>query len=82
MLRIILAIGIFVALNLASLKPAQAYEGPWCALRNFGSDLSEDCQYHSFEECRRTIVAGIRGFCNPNPRWQVAPGRARPHWQG
>jgi len=31
--------------------PARAAEGPWCALPNMGSDLSEDCQYQTLEQC-------------------------------
>ena len=79
MLRIVLATCVFAAI--ASVSPGQvrASEGPWCALRNFGSDLSEDCQFRTFEECRATVVAGFRGFCNPNPRWpaEVEPRKAR-----
>jgi len=79
MLRFALMIGIFAAALLVNSGAAQAKEGPWCALRNFGTDLSEDCQYRSLEECRVTIVAGIRGFCNINPRWQGEPARPRPY---
>ncbi len=79
MLRIILVIGVFAALQLANPVSARASEGPWCALRNFGSDLSEDCQFRTFEECRLTVVAGFRGFCNPNPRWQGEMVKSRPH---
>jgi len=79
MLRIILAASVFAALAAASPSPVNASEGPWCALRNFGSDLSEDCQFHTFEECRLTVVSGFRGFCNRNPRWQaeIEPRRHR-----
>ena len=69
MRRIVLLIGVFAVIQLANSGAARANEGPWCALRNF-SDLSEDCQFRTLEECRVTIVAGNRGFCNPNPRWQ------------
>ena len=69
---------IVVAMGgLAVATPAKAAEGPWCALLNFGVDLSEDCQYRTLEDCRQTIIAGFRGFCNPNPRWQ--PVNAAPH---
>ena len=79
MLRIFLVIGVLAAIQLTTQGPARANEGPWCALLNFGSDLSEDCQYRSFEECRVTIISGFRGFCNPNPRWQgdVVKSRSR-----
>ncbi|HYC18043.1 MAG TPA: DUF3551 domain-containing protein [Pseudolabrys sp.] len=81
MLRIILAIGVLAAIQLANPGQARAGEGPWCALLNFGSDLSEDCQYRSLEECRLTIISGFRGFCNPNPRWQADVVKGRPRRQ-
>jgi hypothetical protein len=37
---------------------AQIVEGPWCAIRNFGSDISEDCQFRTFEECPGDVIAG------------------------
>jgi hypothetical protein len=83
MLRIVLLTSVLAAIGSVSpspfLSPASAAEGPWCALRNFGSDLSEDCQFRTFEECRVTVVSGFRGFCNPNPRWpaEVEPRRPR-----
>ena len=72
MLRIVLVTAVFATIALASSGPVRAGEGPWCALRNFGSDLSEDCQFRTLEECRVTVVSGFRGFCNPNPRWPAA----------
>jgi hypothetical protein len=79
MLRFVLLASVLAAITSVSSGPLHASEGPWCALRNFGSDLSEDCQFRTFEECRLTVVSGFRGFCNPNPRWQaeVAPRKAR-----
>jgi hypothetical protein len=79
MMRIVLVTSVFAAIAWATPSPVHASEGPWCALRNFGSDLSEDCQFRTFEECRVTVVAGFRGFCNPNPRWQtqVEPRKPR-----
>ena len=78
MLRTALASSVFAAIALANPGPAQASEGPWCALRNFGSDLSEDCQFRTFEDCRATVVAGFRGFCNPNPRWPAEVETRKP----
>ncbi|HXZ45907.1 MAG TPA: DUF3551 domain-containing protein [Pseudolabrys sp.] len=79
MIRIVLLTAVVAVTQLVSPSQAQISEGPWCALRNFGSDISEDRQYRTFEACRETIVAGFRGFCNPNPRWQgeVANPRKR-----
>jgi hypothetical protein len=31
--------------------------------------IVEDCSMRSFETCRQLVIAGNRGFCNPNPRW-------------
>ena len=82
MLRIVLVITVFAAIYLASPGLARAAEGPWCALRNFGTDLSEDCQYRTFEECRLTVIAGFRGFCNQNPRGQGEVVNPRPRRKG
>ena len=83
MIRIVLLTAVLAATQV--IVPARAQtetgEGPWCALRNFGSDLSEDCQYRTFEQCRVTVVAGFRGFCNPNPRW-VDPSGQRQRRRG
>jgi hypothetical protein len=80
--RIILIAAVFVAAMLADPRLVRAAEGPWCAIINFGADVTEDCQYRSFEECRPTVIAGNRGFCNQNPRWDgwYAPAaRPKPH---
>ena len=53
-------------------RPAEAREGPWCAVLNFGNDVAEDCQYRSLEECLPAVTAGFRGFCNHNHRGQPA----------
>jgi Protein of unknown function (DUF3551) len=77
MSRIVL-VAAFAAAVLASSVPARAAEGPWCALLNMGSDLSEDCQYHSLEQCLPAVSGGFRGFCNPNPRWHGAEEPRKP----
>ncbi len=82
MSRIVLA--AFVATALATSAPAGAAEGPWCALLNFGGDISEDCQYRTLEQCLPAVTGGFRGFCNPNPRWHGAQERRprRKHLSG
>ena len=82
MLRMTLAFAVLAGIHLANPSLARAAEGPWCALRNFGSDISEDCQFRTFEECRETVTAGFRGFCNQNPRWQGEIVVPRRHRQG
>jgi hypothetical protein len=36
--------------------------------------MQENCSMPSLEMCRQEVIAGNRGFCSPNPRWQ---GNAR-----
>ena len=45
-------------------QSAGTYEAAWCAVISEGY---WDCQYHSIEECRPNVLAGNRGWCNPNP---------------
>jgi hypothetical protein len=73
--RIVLIAAVLAAAMLADPRPVQAAEGPWCAMIPFGTDIFEDCQYRSFEECRPNVIAGNRGFCTQNPSW---PGWYRP----
>jgi hypothetical protein len=75
-MRLILAAAAVVAAIVFSLRPSQAYEGPWCALTDIGGGvMHENCSVRSFQMCVQEVIAGNRGFCNPNPRWQgPAPG--------
>lgn len=69
-MRKVLIAAVFVAAMLFDVKPAPAGVAPWCAVIPMGpGDAYWDCQYASIEACRPTIIAGNRGFCNPNPRW-------------
>lgn len=62
-----------IALVAFVLQPQAAQarsEAPWCAVINIGfGDVYWDCQYNSIEECRPNVIAGNRGFCNQNPRY-------------
>lgn len=71
-LRLILTGAAIASIYVMSPGSLRAAEGPWCAILNFGSDVTEDCQYHSLQECLPAVTAGFRGFCNHNPRWQAA----------
>jgi hypothetical protein len=52
-------------------RASQAYEMPWCALTEIGGGaMYENCTLPTFELCVREVIAGNRGFCVPNPRWQ------------
>jgi Protein of unknown function (DUF3551) len=70
MIRTMLAaIGALAAL-LFVVQPAAAdyYGAPWCAVISMGDgDMQWDCEYRSIEECRPNVLAGNRGWCNPNP---------------
>ena len=77
MMRILAIAGATLVAISFEASPAKAYEGPWCAIQNLGNGSAYwDCQYATFEACRPNVLAGNRGFCNPNPRWvgTYAPG--------
>jgi hypothetical protein len=80
MMRVLLAAAVCVAAMALDACPAQAREAPWCAVVSLGSGSTYwDCQYRSVEECRPNVIAGNRGFCNHNPRYEgeAAPAKAR-----
>jgi hypothetical protein len=72
MKRLILAGTIILAAMALHLQPAQARpESPWCAVSNLGlGGVYWDCRFNSVEECTPWVIAGNRGFCNRNPRWE------------
>jgi hypothetical protein len=39
--------------------------------------MHENCSMRTLEMCRQEVIAGNRGFCNPNPRWQSNAQGAR-----
>jgi len=70
MTRTILASIIALAALVFVAQPATAdyYGAPWCAVIAMGDgDAQWDCVYRSIEECRPNVLAGNRGWCNPNP---------------
>jgi hypothetical protein len=80
MLRILMAVGALAIVALLGGRPAQAGGAPWCAVTDVGTgNMYWDCQYPSLEACVPHVVAGNRGFCNPNPRYRFPDqGRYRP----
>ena len=83
MIRILLTAGVVIAAMSFDVYLVRAAEGPWCAFISLGpSNVYEDCQYRSFEECRPNVISGNRGFCNHNPRWVDGTGVASPHPRG
>ena len=80
MMRLLLALAMLCA-ALPFAAPAKAAgHAPWCAVYDYGRGNSYwDCQYASIEQCRPNILAGNRGFCNPNPAWAAAEPRKWRH---
>ena len=75
-MRIILLATALTAAVFLDPRASQAREGPWCALSEIGGNaMYENCSIPTFELCVQEVIAGNRGFCIPNPRWQ-APGPA------
>ena len=53
---------------LPTLAIAEYGPAPWCAVVSIGTGgVYWDCQYASAAQCAPNVVAGNRGFCNPNP---------------
>jgi hypothetical protein len=74
----VVGIMLIVSAVAAAMLPraSRAYERPWCALTDIGGGvMHENCTIPTFELCVQEVIAGNRGFCIPNPRWQ-APGPA------
>jgi len=68
--RMILAIAVVIAALAVAPRGAAAREAPWCAISPMGPGGEiEDCTYWSLEACEPYVIAGNRGFCNPNPRY-------------
>jgi hypothetical protein len=70
MMRLVLAAGVATTVLLSRAPAHAAGYAPWCAVINLGRGSSYwDCQYASIEQCRPHVIAGNRGFCNPNPEF-------------
>ena len=69
-MRVVLAVAVVAVVVLAGQRPARAYERPWCAVTDIGGGVVQwNCGMRTLEMCRQEVIAGNRGFCNPNPRW-------------
>jgi hypothetical protein len=69
-MQFMLIVMAVAAVMLFDLRATQADEGPWCAVGSIDFAVSENCSMRTFEMCVQQVIAGNRGFCNPNPRWQ------------
>jgi Protein of unknown function (DUF3551) len=76
-MRVMFVLAAAAAMMFFAPAASHAYEGPWCAVQSSGIDsVIENCRMRSFEECRQETIAGNRGFCKPNARWQGNRGVA------
>ena len=74
-MRRMLMLAAAAALVLCGMRDGNAYygNGPWCAMQSIGhGTITENCSMMSFEQCRLEVVAGNRGWCQPNPRFAGA----------
>jgi hypothetical protein len=82
MMRIALPIAAFALISCADVSPsfAQTYgHAPWCAVMETGSgSYQRECEYYSVEDCAPNVIAGNRGFCQPNPYYRAAPAQYPP----
>ena len=75
---IMLIVMAVAAGTLLDPRASQAREGPWCALSEIGGNaMYENCNIPTFELCVQEVIAGNRGFCILNPRWQAPRPTAR-----
>lgn len=79
MVRSVFATAVAIAALALGQCPAAAREAPWCAVVNDIGDMTWYCQFNSVEECVPHVLAGNRGFCNPNPRYHAAVPLQRKH---
>jgi len=71
MLKRLLLTGAMISFVVPALHSSEAAEGAWCFGGGYGSAGPHNCQFVSFEQCRR---AAGRGFCVQNPR---SPGSSQ-----
>ncbi len=81
MLRILLAAAALTAVATIGPRPADAYgHAPWCAVMDIGwEEVVWDCSYWTIEACVPNVIAGNRGFCNPNPAFRGPLERSHRH---
>ena len=74
------------ALASVSFSPGHAVgaAAPWCTVIELAvGSVYWDCQYATFEACRPNVLAGNRGWCNPNPYFVASnvPTEGKHHHQ-
>jgi hypothetical protein len=78
-MRLVLAAAVSAAALYLDVPDSRAFvDAPWCAVTDSGTgNMYWDCQYRSIEECRPNVLAGNRGWCNPNPYFVANPTEHR-----
>jgi len=80
-MHFVLIIVAVAAAILFDIRPSGAYQGPWCAGTSRGAgSFVYNCSMRTLEQCVSEVIAGNRGFCNPNPYYrgpEVAPPRGK-----
>jgi hypothetical protein len=80
-MQFMLIVVAVTAAVLFDVPASQAFQGPWCAGTNRGSGaFVYDCSMRTLEQCVSEVIAGNRGFCNPNPYYrgpEALPSRAK-----
>jgi uncharacterized protein DUF3551 len=68
-MQFVLILVAVAAAMLFDVSPSGAYyQGPWCAGTNRGGGtFVYNCSMRTLEQCVSEVIAGNRGFCNPNP---------------
>jgi len=81
-MKLAIAVAALTAAMCFDVPVSHAYgDAPWCAVVSLGAgEVVWDCQYRTVEACVPNVIAGNRGFCNPNPAWshRHPPGPAAP----
>jgi len=78
-MRLVLAAAVSAAALYLDVPDSRVFvDAPWCAVTDGGTgNMYWDCQYRSIEECRPNVLAGNRGWCNPNPYFVANPTEHR-----
>ncbi len=80
-MRFMLTVALFAVAVVFGPHTARADDRfPWCAVISVGAgEVVWDCQYRTVEECVPNVLAGNRGFCNHNPRYEGPVTAPRAH---
>jgi hypothetical protein len=69
-MRYMLVVTAVAAAMVFDVGTSRAYQGPWCAVQNIGHAVVYNCSMRTLEMCTQEVIAGNRGFCNPNPYYR------------